>query len=104
LKKSIKVYTITPLRIDYDPAKSRANVESRGLSFERVQYFDFDTAKIWQDNRISYPEERYLALGYLENRLHVLCFTTIYNGIRIISFRKANNREGKKHGFALTRN
>ena len=34
---------------------------------------------------------------------HVLVFSEIQDGIRIISFRKANQREGEKHGFALTR-
>ncbi len=32
-------------------------------------------------------------MGYLEARLHVLCFTPIEEGIRVISFRKANKRE-----------
>lgn len=36
---------------------------------------------------------RYVALGMLGERLHVLCFTEITDGIRVISFRKANSRE-----------
>jgi uncharacterized DUF497 family protein len=34
--------------------------------------------------------------------LHVLCFTPIEGGIRVISFRKANMREARKHGKPLT--
>ncbi|MEO7246190.1 MAG: BrnT family toxin [Rubrivivax sp.] len=34
-----------------------------------------------------------VALGTLSNRLHVLCFTEADDGIRVISFRKANYRE-----------
>lgn len=30
--------------------------------------------------------------GYLEQRLHVICFTPIEGGVRVISFRKANLR------------
>jgi uncharacterized DUF497 family protein len=30
--------------------------------------------------------------------------TRITTGIRVISFRKANQREGAKHGFSLTSN
>ena len=33
------------------------------------------------------------AIGLLENRLHVLVFTETVDGIRVISFRKANSRE-----------
>jgi len=90
--------------LTFDAAKNIRNIEKRGLSFERAAEFDFATAKVWQDERERYPEARFLALGYLDNRLHVLCFTTKVDGIRVISFRKANHREGEKHGFALTRN
>jgi len=36
--------------------------------------------------------------------LHVLVFSETEHGIRVISFRKANPREGAKHGFTLTKN
>ncbi len=51
-----------------------------------------------------YPESRFVAIGYLNNRLHVLVFSETPCGIRIISFRKANKREGATHGFTITRN
>ncbi|MBS0349815.1 MAG: BrnT family toxin [Proteobacteria bacterium] len=38
-----------------------------------------------------------VAVGFLGNRLHVLCFTPRKNGVRIISFRKANAREVKRY-------
>ena len=91
------------MKIEFDASKNDRNIEGRILSFKRAADFDFETSRIWQDTRKPYPEERFLALGYLDNRLHVLCFTQVENGIRVISFRKANQREGEKHGFALTR-
>jgi len=33
--------------------------------------------------------------------MHVLCFTPVPGEVRIISFRKANGREAKRHGKAL---
>lgn len=92
------------MEITYDPAKNASNIADRSLSFEQVAAFDFSTAKIWQDLRKSYPESRFVAIGYLDNRLHVLIFSRVGRGLRVISFRKANTREGNKHGFALTRN
>ena len=89
--------------IAFDQAKNDANIRDRGLSFEWAAEFDFSTARIWQDTRKPYPEVRMLALGYLGVRLHVLCFTPVADGVRVISFRKANQREGDKHGFTLTR-
>ena len=81
------------MQIEFDPAKNEANVRERGLSFEAAESFDFGTAVIEQDRRWDYPEVRFVALGFLAQRLHVLCFTPIDDGIRVISFRKANKRE-----------
>ena len=92
------------MKITCDPVKNEKNIADRGLPFGRAVDFYFSTAKIWQDTRKSYPEVRFVAMGYLDNRLHVMCFTETTTGIRVISFRKANQREGVKHGFALTRN
>lgn len=90
------------LLIEFDPAKNARNIADRGLSFELAAGFDFDTARIWQDTRKTYPEERFLALGHLAGRLHVLCFTPIEGGIRVISFRKANGRETNTYEQART--
>ena len=79
--------------IAFDPAKNARNIRERDLSFERVAEFDFETALLWEDVRKAYPEPRYVALGQIGGRLHVLCFTPIREGIRVISLRKANPRE-----------
>jgi uncharacterized protein len=92
------------MKITFDPAKNARNVAERGLGFDEVKKFNFQTAKFWQDTRHTYPEPRFVALGYLQSRLHVLVFSETELGIRVISFRKANPREGAKHGFTLTQN
>lgn len=81
------------MEITFDPAKSERNVLERDLPFDRAADFDFETAHVRADTRKDYPESRYVAVGYLDARLHVLCFTPVAGGIRIISFRKANSRE-----------
>lgn len=85
------------MEISYDLAKNENNIAVRQLSFEQVVAFDFSTALIKQDVRKPYPETRYVAVGFLGNCLHVLCFTPIATGIRVISFRKANPREVKNY-------
>jgi uncharacterized DUF497 family protein len=90
------------MEIEFDLAKSRKNAEERGLSFDRVVDFDFETARIFEDTRHDYPERRFIAIGLLNNRLHVLVFSPKKNGIRVISFRKANQREIKNHEKILT--
>ena len=81
------------MRIEFDPAKNERNIRERNLSFDRVAQFDFSTAKARLDDREVYPEDRDVAVGLLDGRLHVLCFTPVAGGIRVISFRRANARE-----------
>lgn len=90
------------MEITFDPAKNARNIRSRGLSFERAAEFDFEGATFLVDDRREYGETRHVAIGYLDRRLHVLCFVETENGIRVISFRKANSREAKRYGKAQT--
>ena len=70
------------MKITYDSAKNALNIQQRGLSFDRVAEFSFETALITIDTR-----------GKLKGRVHCLIFTETTDGIRVISFRKANKRE-----------
>lgn len=83
--------------ITYDHNKNSRNIALRELSFDRAADFDFDTALTAIDDRNAYGETRYVSLGFLDGRLHVLCFTETETGIRVISFRKANSREVKRY-------
>ncbi len=81
------------MKIEFDSNKNEKNIQTRGISFEGAAEFDWDTAIFFEDDRREYPETRIIALGFMGERLHVICFTPINGGIRIISFRKANKRE-----------
>lgn len=85
------------MRIAFDPAKSERNARERGLPFERVALFVWETCLTQDDLRFPYPEPRRVSLGYVGERLHVVCHTPIEDGIRVISFRKANDREKRKY-------
>jgi len=82
------------LKIEFDPAKSLDNEFRRGLPFSLVAGFEWEDALVLADTRMAYTEPRFLALGMIGDRLHVLVFTPIPDGVRVISFRKANRREG----------
>lgn len=81
------------MEVSFDSIKNTQNIELRGLSFERAAKFEFATAWIVVDDRKNYGETRYRAIGFLEARLHALVFTETQGGIRVISFRKVNQRE-----------
>ena len=81
------------MKIEYDPEKNRWNIKERNLSFELAVDLDWGTSQTHEDRRKEYPEIRYITQAYLDTRLHIICFTPIEGGIRVISFRKANRRE-----------
>jgi len=85
------------MNIEFDPEKSCKNMRDRGLPFDDAAVFDWETAIYMEDTRQPYPERRFVAMGYLGERLHVLCFTPISSGVRVISFRKANLREVRRY-------
>ena len=83
--------------IEFDPKKSEANAQQRGLPFSRAEEFDFETAHYQIDSRRDYGEVRIRALGLIGGRVHSLVFTETATGIRVISLRKANRREVKRY-------
>ena len=88
------------VRIEFDPAKSERNARLRGLPFQLVEEFDWETAIFWEDSRFPYAETRFVALGFIGRRLHVVCFTPAVK----ISFRKANAREVRRYEKEKTSN
>jgi len=88
------------VEITYDPAKNERNIRERALSFDRAIDFDFETALIADYSRNG--EKRRVAVGYLDKRLHLLCYIPSRDGIRVISFRKTNKREAKLYGKPQT--
>ena len=85
------------MRITFYPVKNERNVRLRGLSFEQAADFAFDSALFAVDERREYHETRFVAMGLLGSRVHVLCFIEMPDGIRVISLRKANSREVKRY-------
>lgn len=88
------------MRLEFDPVKSARNARERGLPFERAADFEWEDAIVVPDVRRDYGETRLIATGLLDGRLHVLCFSRIEGGVRMISLRKANRREVSEYGQA----
>jgi uncharacterized DUF497 family protein len=67
------------------------------LPFSLVAEFDFESALIWQDTRKADPQARFSALGMIGERVYSVVFSAVAGGIRVISFRKANQREVQRY-------
>ena len=82
---------------EWDPKKAAANLAKHGIPFERVELFKWREAVIDEDQRFPYDEVRFCAFGEIEGRLHALVFTIRGRSIRLIGFRKANEREIRRY-------
>ena len=88
------------LPYEWDPNKSESNVEKHGIDFVAVTRFEWDTSVVRRSDRRG--EKRFVAYGYLDDRLHSLAFAMRDDRIRIISFRKADDREERYYAEAQT--
>ena len=58
----------------------------------------------WRDQRQDYGEDRWIGMGAIHGRLMVVVYTERKPDIiRLISIRKANKRERKRHEQAIQR-
>ena len=78
---------------DWDEAKRISNSDLHGVDFQQVEDLEWDSARYLPDLRRNYAEGRILAYAIIGDRLHAMVFTIRKSGLRIISLRKANNRE-----------
>jgi uncharacterized protein len=92
----IRIYDIS-VEFTFDATKNARNVATRGISFNQVAGFEWDSALIVEDTRKDYGERRFQALGLIAARLHVLVFTRREAKVHVISLRKANKREVKQY-------
>jgi uncharacterized protein len=79
--------------IEFDPAKRQAIFSHRGLDMARAaEIFEGATLTI-ADDRQDYGEPRFITIGRLDGRMVVSVWTPRGAARRIISLRKANDRE-----------
>ena len=85
---------------DWDEDKRRANRAKHGVDFAEIDRFDWGTCTHATDDRFYYGEPRIVSAGTIAGRLHLVVWTPRGAVRRIISLRKANDREEKAYRFA----
>ena len=81
------------MKIVFDEEKRLLTLERRGLDFARAGEIFAGAVYTWADDRFDYGEPRYNTFGTLDGRLVAITWTIRDNTRRIISMRKANERE-----------
>ena len=83
------------MQYEWDENKRIANFNRHKVDFTKAIDFEWETAVETIDDRSNYGEERWVTIGFIQKKLHVMVYTIRGNKIRIISLRKANRRESK---------
>ena len=92
------------ISFEWDEQKSANNQLKHGISFKFATRVFLDKNCIkFLDTRKDYGEERYIALGSIQRRIFVVVFTHRGNNLRIISARKANEREQRAYNSLYTK-
>lgn len=89
------------MEIEYDPDKRAATLLHRGLDMAEAALVFSGPCLTFPDMRRAYGEERFITLGLLAGRMVVLVWTWRNQVRRVISMRKANEREQKLYQSRL---
>jgi uncharacterized DUF497 family protein len=83
---------------EWDEQKNGANIEKYGVAFDDViPVFFNEEALVVQDDRKDYGEDRFIILCPLNGRMLHVTYTIRGAAVRIISARRANNRERRSY-------
>ena len=81
------------IKFEWDEAKRLRNREKHGVDFADVAGFGWDEATHAVDDRADYGETRIVSMMPYRGRLHLCCWTPRGEAVRLITVRKANDRE-----------
>ncbi len=79
--------------ITFDPAKDESNLAKHGVSLAESAMVEWETLYAFEDDRKEYGEVRVRGYAYIGLRLYCVVYVDRDNARRIISLRKANQRE-----------
>lgn len=82
------------MEFDFDPAKDEANIAKHGVSLARA--VDFEILAYVEDRRFAEP--RFRLYGTIDGVAHCLAGTDRDGRVRVISLRRAHDKEMRRHG------
>jgi uncharacterized protein len=86
------------MKITFDPDKHLFTLETRGLDMADAEQVFVGKNVTMLDDRKDYGEERFVTVGFVNGRMVYVAWTPRDGAYRIISMRKANEREQQKYG------
>lgn len=84
-------------RYEWDEKKEDENIKKHGIDFETATLIWESMTLSERDGRFDYGEERFVALGEIDERTIAVVYTWRQGNRRIISARKASRDERKRY-------
>lgn len=81
------------MQYEFDPVKDQANLAKHGVSLGLANELEWDTLQSKEDDRRNYGELRVAGYALMGVRLYCVVFVDRGDVRRVISLRRANNRE-----------
>lgn len=89
------------MELSFDLTKRALTLADRGLDFaDAARVFEGPVFE-FEDERFEYPERRFVTYGSLDDRLVAVIWTETATGRRVISMRKANDKEQRRYRHRL---
>jgi uncharacterized protein len=83
---------------EFDPEKNKANLSKHGIDLQDAAWLFADASRLdLPDDREDHGEPRRVAVGEVLGRVWVVVYTVRGKVHRLISARKANEREQKRY-------
>ncbi|RKP58405.1 BrnT family toxin [Pararobbsia silviterrae] len=89
------------MEIEFDAIKRDTTLIERGLDFQRAAEIFAGRHYTAPDLREGYDEPRYITMGRLAGRMVIVVWTPRGKARRIISMRKANEREQERYAHRV---
>jgi uncharacterized protein len=91
------------MNFEFDDAKQASNLRKHGIDLRDTAYVFLDPHRFdLPDLRKDYGEDRRICVGLVLNRVWVVIYTQRADAIRLISARKANEREKNRYNAIHT--
>jgi uncharacterized DUF497 family protein len=90
-----------PMKFTWREPKRLSNLKKHGLDFADAEKIFSGPVRFDPDHRFGYEEERFIAVGLLDDRVVVIAHTQTRDETHIISMRKAERHERKKFFSSL---
>ncbi|WP_333992780.1 BrnT family toxin [Burkholderia orbicola] len=81
----------------FDEAKDLSNRLKHGISLRMAEFAEWEAARTWPDTRRDYGDARWICLVPIGARLYTAIVVPRGRALRVVSLRKANNREMSRY-------